>query len=105
MSDVDLDNPNYSEETRNAFDEAFQALYLDVESMNLNYSSITRPEIEQASSDLIARHGAAVEAFENAFVRDEIASGASEENARQRAYAHIVQSVDDIWDVQIDLSR
>jgi hypothetical protein len=102
---VDLQSRRYSDVTRNAFEQMLKAVYSDVESRPIAFSNLRREEIEAADAELQAKHRTLISAFLESFVRDEARSGTPEPIARNRGAEVVGETLDNIWDVEIDLHR
>ena len=102
---VDVSSERYSDATRDAEDRMKEVLYLDLNGRDVDYANLDRAKIQQISIQLRAAHHSEIEVFTRMFVRDEIAAGASEAEARARAAEYVDDYLEALWDVQIALAN
>jgi hypothetical protein len=105
MIEVTIESDRYSDETRKLEDQFKEAIYIDLDSRNLDYGSVSREKIAEVSTDLRSKHAAAIESFEAAFARDEVKAGSSQSDAQLRAKTYVSDYFQSLWDVQMDLNK
>ncbi|HYD12616.1 MAG TPA: hypothetical protein VEC11_07195 [Allosphingosinicella sp.] len=105
VTPINLETPTYTAATRDLEDRFMEATYTDLNGRSVDYGSLDASALAAVIEDLKARHRQALEAFTTAFVRDEIAAGRSEAEARARAARYVDAYFEDLLDTQAELAR
>lgn len=103
--EIDIEAERYSDQTRDLEDRFKEAVYVDLEGLGIDYQSLTDLQMAEVSDKLKAKHRAAIEAFETAFVSDEVTAGTPQTEALTRAQGYVDDYFQSLWDVQIDLNK
>ncbi len=102
MSGIDITDSRFCAATRRAHGNMVEAIYRDIDERPLDYSAITRDEIEAMSKDVRLAQAMTIRMFRNACLADLRGDGVSEGDAEATAESLIAQAVDSGWDTHID---
>jgi hypothetical protein len=105
VMEVDIESDRYADRTRELEDRFKEVVYVDLNGHEIDYSTVTDRHMAEVSRYLRNDHSAEIEAFETAFIADEVKAGATNAEARARAKAYVDDYFQSLWDVQINLNN